>query len=188
MAAAVGCTRTIVPARTARLLSSHESLHCRSLTLKLSRGTRLAEGRRLERPVGGRHLVCRHGFSLSRRWLPKFDLVAHRIHDPSELPVPGVVRLLQDVASLVPKRLKHSGQVLDAIVDHEGRLARREVLAISGADGPHGRSLCWTARCVGPRERCASPFLDVDSQVSLVPSSQCNRGKRHSETVWRSMD
>jgi len=35
--------------------------------------------------------------SLSRRWLPKFDLVALRVHDPTELPVPGIVCLLQDV-------------------------------------------------------------------------------------------
>src|ERR1700674_3064671 len=119
--------------------------------------------------------------SLSRRRLPKFDLVALRIHDPTELSVLGVVRLLQDVASFVPKRLKYSGQVLDAIVDHEGRLAGCEVLTISGADGPHGRSLCRTARCVGPRERRASPFLDVDSEVLLVPSSQCDRVVRVEE-------
>src|SRR4029077_3401136 len=77
--------------------------------------------------------------------------------------------------SFVPKRLKYSGQVVDAIVDHEGRLAWCEVLTISGADGPHGRSLCRIARCIGPGERGASPFLDVDSQVLLVPSSQCDR-------------
>src|SRR5215207_2040565 len=70
--------------------------------------------------------------SLSRGWLPELDLVALGIHDPTELAVPGVVRLLQDVASFLPKSLEQSGQVLDTIVDHEGRLARREVLAVGG--------------------------------------------------------
>ena len=45
----------------------------------------------------------------------------------------------------------------------------------------HGRSLCRIARCVGPRERRASPFLDVDSEVLLVPSSQCDRVVRVEE-------
>jgi hypothetical protein len=40
---------------------------------------------------------------MSRRWLPKFDIVALRIHDPTELPVLGVIRLLQGVASFIPK-------------------------------------------------------------------------------------
>src|SRR5438874_9144722 len=119
--------------------------------------------------------------SLSRRWLPKFDLVALWVHDPTELPVLGIVYLLQDVTSFVPKRLKYSGQVCDAIVDHEGRLAWCEVLTISGADGPHGRTLCRIARCIGPGERGASPFLNVDSQVLFVPSSQCDRVVRVEE-------
>ena len=45
--------------------------------------------------------------SLSRRWLPEFDLVALWVHDPTELPVLGIIcRLFQDVTSFVPKRLK----------------------------------------------------------------------------------
>ena len=44
--------------------------------------------------------------SLSRGWLPKFNLVGLRIHDPTELSVLGVVHLLQDIASFVTKRLK----------------------------------------------------------------------------------
>src|SRR5437868_5211656 len=94
--------------------------------------------------------------SLSRRWLPKFHLVALWVHDPTELPIVGIVcRLLQDVTPFVPESLKQSGQVFDAIVDHEGRLARCEVLAICGADGPHGRSVGRIARCIGPGERAA---------------------------------
>ncbi len=43
-------------------------------------------------------------------------------------------------------------------------------------DAPHGRSpLCRISRCIGPGERGASPLLDVDSKVPLVPSSQCDR-------------
>src|SRR6266446_73592 len=44
--------------------------------------------------------------SLPRRWLPEFNFVALGIHDPTKLSVIGVVRLLQDVTSFVPKRVK----------------------------------------------------------------------------------
>ena len=58
-----------------------------------------------------------------------------------------------------------------------------EVLTISGADGPRRRSLCRIARCVGPRERRASPFLDGDSEALLLPSSRCNRVVRVQEDL-----
>jgi hypothetical protein len=57
---------------------------------------RLAKERRLGRAWS----------SLPRGWLPKFNLVALRIHDPTELSVLGVICLLQDVAAFVPKRLE----------------------------------------------------------------------------------
>src|SRR5205085_11018659 len=85
-------------------------------------------------------------------------------------------------------RLKEGGQVLDAVVDHEGRLARCEVLAIGRADQPRGGSLCRIARGIGPVERGASPFLDVDSQVLLVPSLQCGRVVRAEEDSSDSCD
>jgi hypothetical protein len=44
--------------------------------------------------------------SLPWRWLPELDLVALRVHDPTELAVLGIVRLLEDVTSFVTKRLK----------------------------------------------------------------------------------
>ena len=71
------------------------------------------------------------------------------------------------VASFVTKRLKHSVQVFDAIVDHEGRLAWCEALTIGSTNGPHGRSLCRIARCIGPGERGAFPFLDVNAEMLL---------------------
>ena len=39
--------------------------------------------------------------SLSRRWLPQFDLVALGIHDPAKLPVLGIVDLLEDVTAFL---------------------------------------------------------------------------------------
>ncbi len=62
-----------------------------------------------------------------------------------------------------------------------GTLHVLPMLTIGGADGPHGRSLCRIPRCIGPGERGASPFLDVNAQVLLVPSSQCDRVLRVEE-------
>src|SRR6476660_6998527 len=128
--------------------------------LHLPFGRSMTHGNARRSPL--QRLVRRRGIrvwnSLSRGWLPKFDLVALWIHDPTELSVLGIVRLLQDVASFVPKRLKESRQVFDAIVDHEGRLAWREVLTIGGADQPRGRSLGRIARRIGPGKRGPSPF------------------------------
>ena len=70
--------------------------------------------------------------------------------------------------------LTRAMQVFDAIVDHEGRGARREVVALGGADRPDGRACGRLALSVGPRERGASPLLHVDAEVSLVPGSQCD--------------
>src|SRR3954471_5017226 len=64
-------------------------------------------------------LVRRRGIrvwnSLSRRWLPEFDLVALWIHDPTELSKLGIVCLLQDVESFVAQRLQESRQILNGV-------------------------------------------------------------------------
>jgi hypothetical protein len=112
------------------------------------------------------------GNSLAFRWLPEFDFVALWIHDPTELPVFGVVSLLQYVAAFFPKCLEECGQVLDAVVDHEGRSARCEVVVARCADRPDGRSLHGIAGSVGLREGGSAPFLHVDSEVLFVPSAQ----------------
>src|SRR5436190_704333 len=110
--------------------------------------------------------------SLPRRRLPELDLVPLRVHDPPELPVLRVIRLLEHVAAFLAQRLKQPRQVFDAIVDHEGRLARGEGFAIRREERPDGRSLGRVAFGVGPGEGRAAPVLDVDPEVPLVPGAQ----------------
>src|SRR6185437_16128983 len=70
------------------------------------------------------------------------------------------------------QRPKQGGQVLDTVVDHEGRLAWSEVTAICCTDGPDRGSRGRVSRGIGPGEGCATPVLDVNAQVRLVPSTQ----------------
>src|SRR5258708_15839375 len=71
--------------------------------------------------------------------LPQFNLVVLWIHDPSEFPVLRVVGLLEHVATFLAQCFEKCCQIFDSIVDHEGRLARSEVLAVRRTDRP-GRS------------------------------------------------
>src|SRR5215207_10409514 len=57
--------------------------------------------------------------SLTRRWLPQFDLVSLGIDDPAKLAVLGVVDLVEDVAAFRFERRDQSVKVFNAVVDHE---------------------------------------------------------------------
>src|SRR5579863_6043978 len=112
------------------------------------------------------------GNSLPFRWLPEFNLVALWVHDPTKLAVLGVIRLFEHVAALFAQRLKQGGQVINAVVDHEGRGAWCKVIAARSADRPDGCPLRGIARVIRPSERCATPFLHVDAEMLPVPSVQ----------------
>src|SRR5678815_4567195 len=110
--------------------------------------------------------------SLAGGWLPELHLVAFRIHHPAELAVLGVVRFLEYVAVLFAQDLEQRGQVQHAVVDHEARSARREVVSAGAADRPDCRAFRRVAGFVRPGERRAAPLLHVDAQVLLVPGDQ----------------
>src|SRR6185503_3636379 len=61
---------------------------------------------------------------------------------------------------------------LDSIVDHEGRLAGSEVVAVGWADRPGRGALGRVALGVRPLEGRSAPVLNVDSEVLLVPIAQ----------------
>src|SRR3954471_25016323 len=108
--------------------------------------------------------------SLAFRWLPELHLVALGVHHPAELAVARIVRLLQHVATFFAKRGEECREVLDSVVHHEGRIARREVVAIGGAHRPDGHAAGGIAFCIRPREGGATPILHIDAEVLLVPS------------------
>src|SRR3972149_10842781 len=112
--------------------------------------------------------------SLPFGWLPKLNLVAFRVDDPAELSVLGVVCLLQNVAALAAQCRKETVQIRYPIVDHEGRLARSELITLGTAHRPDRRTCLGIAFFIGPAKRRASPVLHVDAQVLLVPGAQCN--------------
>src|SRR5947199_4968062 len=104
--------------------------------------------------------------------LPELNLVALRIHDPSEFPVLRVVGLLEHIATFLAQCFEKCCQIFDSIVDHEGRLARSEVLAVRWTDRPGRSSLGRIAFGVSPVEGCSTPGLNVDPEVLLVPIAE----------------
>src|SRR5256885_16241343 len=101
--------------------------------------------------------------------LPEFNFVALWIHDPSEFPVPRVVAFLQHVATFLAQCLEKCRQIFHSIVDHEGRLARSEMIPVCFADRPDRSSFGRVAFGVSPREGCSTPVLNVNPEVLLVP-------------------
>src|SRR5262249_39660431 len=113
---------------------------------------------------------------------------ALRIDDPPELPILGVIGLLEDVASLGAKRLEERGEVIDAVIDHERRLARRELVSPGGSDQPGRGSLDGVAAGVRPSERGPAPVWNVDAEMGLVPGAECGRILRVKEDASDSRD
>src|SRR5215211_6821267 len=103
------------------------------------------------------------------RWLPELNLVALWIHDPSEFSILRVVGLVEHVTALFAQRFEKPREIFDSIVDHEGRLARSEVLAVCWTDRPGRSSLGRVAFGVSPVEGRSTSGLNVDTEVLLVP-------------------
>ena len=107
--------------------------------------------------------------------MPQFDLVALGIDDPGKLSILGVVDLLEDVASLFLENLDKTVKVVDTIVDHERCIAWGELLAFRRSDQPGRGSTGGFAFRITPVESCATPCLNVDAEVTLVPGLQGRR-------------
>ena len=114
----------------------------------------------------------RRRVSLTGRWLPQFDLVSLRIDDPGKLAVLRVIDLVEDVAAFRFEHRDHSVKVFNAVVDHERGFAWSKLIAFLRTNGPDGRSACGLAIRVGPGERGTAPLLDIDGEMTLVPSLQ----------------
>src|SRR5438034_5932619 len=109
-------------------------------------------------------------WSLAGRRLPKFYLVSFWIDDPGKLPVLGIVDLLENVAAFFTQDFDQGVEILHPVVDHECCSAGRKLVALRRTNGPDGGSGNRLAFIVGPGERRATPCLDIDSEVPLVPS------------------
>jgi hypothetical protein len=73
---------------------------------------------------------------LARRRFPELDLVPFGVDDPGKLAELRLLEPLEDGAALFLEDLNQGVHVCDAVVDHEGRLARREVITLGRANGP----------------------------------------------------
>ena len=109
------------------------------------------------------------GQSLAGRRLPQFYLVSFWIDDPGKLPVLGIVDLLENVAAFFAQDFDEGVEIFHAVVDHESCSAGRKLVTLRRANRPDGCSGNRLAFAVGPGESRATPFLDIDSEVPLVP-------------------
>src|SRR6185295_1706270 len=135
------------------------------------RPTRLGLRERLRAASARDELTASNRTSLPFWRLPELNFVALWIHDPPEFPVLRVLGLLEHVTAFFAQRFEKSCEIFDSIVDHEGRLARSEVLAIRWTDQPGRSSLGRVAFGVSPGEGCSTPVLNVDPEVLLVPGA-----------------
>ena len=107
---------------------------------------------------------------MAGRRLAKFYLVSFCINDPGKLPVLGVVDLLENVAAFFAQDFDQGVEILHPVVDHESRGAGRKLVTLRRTNRPDGCSGNRLTFTVGPGEGGATPFLDIDSEVPLVPS------------------
>jgi hypothetical protein len=63
-------------------------------------------------------------------------------------------------------------KVFDAVVNHERGFAWRKLVAFFRTNGPDSRSACGFAVRVSPGKRGPAPRLDINAEMSLVPSLQ----------------
>jgi hypothetical protein len=61
-------------------------------------------------------------------------------------------------------------KILHSVMNHERGGAGSKLVALSRTDRPGGCSANRFAFTVGPFERRATPFLDIDSEMFFVPS------------------
>src|SRR5438094_10630629 len=94
----------------------------------------LMDSRFLFAPSGLRGIRAPECTLLPLWGLPELNFVALGIHDPSELSILRVVGLVEHVTALFAQRFEKSCEIFDSIVDHEGGLAWREVLAVRWTD------------------------------------------------------
>src|SRR5882762_339035 len=112
-------------------------------------------------------------WSLAGRRLPQFYLVSFWIDDPGKLPVLGIVDLLEHVAAFCAQDFDQGVEILHPVVDHERCSAGRKLVTLRRTNRPDGCAGNRLTIAVGPGERRATPCLDIDAEVPLVPRLQC---------------
>src|SRR4029077_1416195 len=81
-------------------------------------------------------LSCTLVLVVPEHGLPELDLVPVRIHDPRELAVLGRFGSLDDFHAPCTQLIKQFTEVVDPVIDHEGRGARAEPLAVLSRETP----------------------------------------------------
>ena len=106
-------------------------------------------------------------------WLPKLHLVSFGIDHPGEFAELGLFELLVgDLHAFRAQRRQQGGQIVHAVVDHERRRTGSKVVRVCGEEAPGGGAHAFRVVRPFPIERGATPFLDFDSEMLLVPSAE----------------
>src|SRR3989441_136476 len=105
--------------------------------------------------------------------LPELDLVFVWVHDPRKLAVLVRFGSLDDFHTPRTQLLQQLAEVVDPVVDHEGRFARAEPLAVFLRDMPHSKALIL-GLIVRPFEDGAAKVFQRHTQVLPIPRCQCS--------------
>src|SRR5438552_6053439 len=105
--------------------------------------------------------------------LPELDLVFVWVHDPRKLAVLVRFGSLDDFHTPRTQLLQQLAEVVDPVVDHEGRFAWAEPLAVLLRDMPYSKALILGL--IGrPFEDSAAKVFQRHAQVLPIPRCQCN--------------
>src|SRR5213594_3206892 len=105
--------------------------------------------------------------------LPELDLVSVWVHDPRKLAVFVRFGSLDDFHTPRTQLLQHLTEVVDSVVDHKGRLAWAEPLAVFLRDMPHSKASIL-GLVVRPSEDRAAKVFQRHAQVLPIPRCQCS--------------
>jgi len=90
------------------------------------------------------------------------------IEHPGELAVLVGLGPLEDLDAGGAQPGEQLVEVVDAIVDHEARLARCEPLAVGSGCRPYGHTAV-DLRVVGPIDNTSAPILEFEAEIVAIP-------------------
>src|SRR5436190_14735755 len=105
--------------------------------------------------------------------LPELDLVSVRVHDPRKLAVLVRFGSFDDFHTPRTQLVQQLVEVVDPVVDHEGRSAWAEPLAVFLRDMPHSKASIL-GLVVRPFEDSAAKVFQRHAQVLPIPRCQCS--------------
>lgn len=109
---------------------------------------------------------------MPRCGLPELDAVTLRVGDPRETTVLILMALVSDLDALRAQLRDQSVEIIDAVIEHESRLAGTKVGRVLVEEGPDRGSEPIRIIALAPLQDGPAARLDGESEMSAVPLSE----------------